>query len=106
MHNWGWRQWNREKLSGRDWIEFKGGKNDFPSQLHRRLVAIKDRVYVTLGYREPISVLDAATGEKIKVIKGTEGTEEIIYSGGKLILIVNKESKKNKINYGSRCIFR
>ena len=34
-----------------------------PTQLPRRLVAVGDRVYVTLGYGEPVSALDAASGE-------------------------------------------
>ena len=33
-----------------------------PPEIHRRLIAVSDRVYVTLGYGEPVSVLDGATG--------------------------------------------
>ena len=36
-----------------------------PTQLARRLVAVGDRVYITLGVDSPVSVLDAATGEKV-----------------------------------------
>jgi len=59
-----------------------------PPQLSRRLVAIGDRVYVTLGYGAPLTVLDAATGEIAKEYKGTEGTEEIVYHDGTLYLVV------------------
>ena len=34
-----------------------------PNQLPRRLVAVGDRVYVTLGIDAPVTVLDAATGK-------------------------------------------
>ena len=46
-----------------------------PAELPRRLVAVGDRVYVTLGYGKPLSVLDAATGNTLRVYEGTEGTQ-------------------------------
>jgi outer membrane protein assembly factor BamB len=60
-----------------------------PAQLTRRLVAIDDAVYVTLGLEAPVSVLDAATGETLKTFAGTEKTEEIVYSDGILFLLIN-----------------
>lgn len=59
-----------------------------PPQLGRRLVALGDRVYVTLGLRAPVSCLDAATGRTVKVYPGTEGTEEILCTGDKLLLVI------------------
>ncbi|HID05821.1 MAG TPA: methyltransferase domain-containing protein, partial [Armatimonadetes bacterium] len=50
-----------------------------PEFLGRRLVAVGDKVFVTLGLGEPISQLDAATGKTVRVYEGTEGAEEIIY---------------------------
>ena len=41
-----------------------------PVQLQRLLVTDGDRVFVTLGLDEPVSVLDAATGEEIAVLQG------------------------------------
>ena len=55
-----------------------------PAQLPRRLVAVGDRVYVTLGLHAPVSMLDAATGETRKTFAGTEHTEEILVSGNGL----------------------
>ncbi len=49
-----------------------------PVQLSRLLVANGDLVYVTLGLDEPISVLDARTGEVINVLNETEKAEEFI----------------------------
>ena len=43
-----------------------------PADLHRRLVADKDRVYVTLDLFGPTVVLDAATGQTVMVYKGTK----------------------------------
>ena len=34
-----------------------------PTELQRRLVAVGDCVYVTLGYGAPVTALDAATGD-------------------------------------------
>ena len=47
-------------------------------KLERKLVAVGDRVFVTLGIHAPLTVLDAATGETLQVYENTEGTEEIV----------------------------
>lgn len=59
-----------------------------PVHLPRRLVAVGNRVYVTLGLDAPVSILDAATGETLKVLKGTERTEEIIVANGIVYLVI------------------
>jgi len=59
-----------------------------PPGLHRRLVAIGDVVYVTLGYGAALTALDAATGETAQMYAGTQGTEEIVYHDGVLYLVV------------------
>ncbi|MBL7152612.1 MAG: PQQ-binding-like beta-propeller repeat protein [Phycisphaerae bacterium] len=57
-----------------------------PRQLQRRLVAVGNRVYVTPGLHEPLSALDAATGETVKVYEDTRGTEEVLWHKGILLL--------------------
>jgi len=57
-----------------------------PRQLQRRLVAVDDRVYVTLGLHAPLTEVDAATGRTVKVYDDTEGTDEIILHKGILLL--------------------
>ena len=42
-----------------------------PNQLPRRLVAVGDRVYVTLGIDAPLTALDAATGQTLRTYPGT-----------------------------------
>ena len=68
-----------------------------PPQLHRRLVAVGDRVYTTLGIDAPVACLDAATGETLRTYDGTEGTEEILCKDGRLYLVqapVNTEEAR------------
>ncbi len=59
-----------------------------PPQLERKLVAVGDRVYVTLGLYAPLSVLNAATGETLKIYEDTQGAEEIILHKGTLLVVV------------------
>jgi outer membrane protein assembly factor BamB len=59
-----------------------------PLHLPRRLVAAGDRVYVTLGLGAPVTALDAATGQEVRVYKETEHTEEILCDNGVLYLAV------------------
>jgi outer membrane protein assembly factor BamB/SAM-dependent methyltransferase len=59
-----------------------------PQLLARRLVAVGDRLHVTLGIDAPLSVLDAATGKTIHTYDNTKATEEILCSDGVLILSV------------------
>ena len=68
-----------------------------PFQLPRRLVAVGDRVYVTLGLHAQVSELDAATGEILRTFEGTEYTEEMIHNSQTLLLVVN--NKKEPIPY-------
>ncbi|MCB1274947.1 PQQ-binding-like beta-propeller repeat protein [Prosthecobacter sp.] len=62
-----------------------------PTQLTRRLVAVGDKVYVTLGIADPISCLDAATGEEIRKYPQTKRAEEILYRNGTIYTLVNPE---------------
>jgi outer membrane protein assembly factor BamB len=61
-----------------------------PTALARRLVAVGDHVYVTLGLKEPISVLDAASGKIVKTFEATRPTEEFVVSNGTVLALVNK----------------
>lgn len=64
-----------------------------PAIIPRRLVAIGDRVYVTLGLTQPVTALNAATGATVQTYENTEGTEEILVSEGVLYLRVNEDFK-------------
>jgi len=67
-----------------------------PSDLARKLVAVADKVYVTLSIDGPLSALDAATGKTIRTYKQTTGTLEVIYSGGTLFVVAANEAGKKK----------
>ncbi len=63
-----------------------------PLQLPRRLVAVEDRVYVTLGIDAPVSELDAATGRVLRTFQETVHTEEFLHTDGMLVVVTNNES--------------
>jgi outer membrane protein assembly factor BamB len=65
-----------------------------PRELQRKLVAVEDRVYVTLGLHAPLSAMDAATGETLKVYEETGGTEEILLHQGTLLLVVRSVTEE------------
>lgn len=78
-----------------------------PTQLARRLVATNNRVYVTLGLKAPTRVLDAATGELIHELEDSGATEEILHTGDKVLVMVNKgkwelDDYKPEINTGDQ----
>lgn len=67
-------------------------RNNQPFQLPKRLVAVAGTVYVTLGYNDPVSALDMATGEVFRTYEGTAGTDEILFYRGLLVLSINKST--------------
>ncbi len=71
---------------------FKSG----PAQLPRRLVAVGDRVYVTLGLQAPLTALDAATGQTVRTYERSRATEEVLASQGVLFLLVNDSPSERK----------
>ncbi len=80
IRRWGWREWKGS------WFNTRPG--DIPLNIQKRLVAVDDEVYVTLGYQAPVCQLDARTGEILQTYNGTERTGEILYLDGTLILSV------------------
>jgi len=79
--------WQREISSWEYHLrDFRSG----PADLARRLVAVGDRVYVTLGYDEPVVALDAATGRTVHTYENTRGTQEIVCAGGRLFLVLGR----------------
>jgi hypothetical protein len=62
-----------------------------PARLTRRLIAIGDEVYTTLGINAPLSAIDAATGKTIRTYAGTRTVEELVSAKGVLFLVVNPD---------------
>jgi outer membrane protein assembly factor BamB len=88
LPEWGWPEWKKAELAGVDWTTISGHRLRSPVALPRRLVSDGDRVYVTLGYNAPVTVLDAATGKTIRTCAGTEDTDEILCCDGTLVLCI------------------
>jgi len=91
-----WRLVARDAFSGvllwkREVAPWEGHLRPFrtgPTALARRLVAVDDRVYVTLGYGKPVSVLDAATGKTIVTLDETGNAMELAVHEGVLFAVV------------------
>jgi len=60
-----------------------------PAQLPRRLVAVGDRVYLPLGMSEPLSALDAGTGNVLKTFPETRAVDEVLVSGGMIYVLAD-----------------
>jgi len=69
------------------WEGHLRGFRSGPSGLARRLVAVDNRVYVTLGYGKPVTALDAATGKTVRTYEGSDNTLEIVCDKGLLLLV-------------------
>jgi len=82
IKNWGWQVWSDVEFSGV--MRFKG-----PDQLFRRLVAVDDTVYVTLGFDHPVVAIDGETGQTLREYRGTNRTSEILYHKERLLLARN-----------------
>lgn len=59
----------------KDWQTHIWPMKSGPGHMPRRLVAVGDTVYVTLGFDEPVTAIDAATGKTVHTYEGTKGTE-------------------------------
>ena len=78
----------RKPLNG--WHETTGYVKFVPTQIQRRIAAVGEKVYCTLGYTAPIDVFDAATGWKIKTFAKTAKTVEFVYDHGVVYAIVGQ----------------
>lgn len=74
LTTWGLDKWKTSAM------RFFGGS------MARRLVADRDRVYVTMEYGGEVQILDAATGKTAGTIPGTEGAAEILVAGDHVIV--------------------
>jgi outer membrane protein assembly factor BamB len=88
-------KWGSEEFSGTP-NTGKGvttGRFTMPPNVGKRLVAVEDTVYVTLGTTAPVTALDAATGEVKRVYTETANADEILFSDGRLIISINPSEK-------------
>jgi outer membrane protein assembly factor BamB len=76
-----------------EWQDHLFSLKSGPAYLPRRLIAVGDHVYVTLGINAPLSELDAATGSVIRTFQNTEETSEIILLENTLFAVVGRPEK-------------
>ncbi|MBT3200717.1 MAG: PQQ-binding-like beta-propeller repeat protein [Phycisphaerales bacterium] len=81
IKNWGWKSWGSRQ----------NARFAQPIQLPKRIIVDGDRVYATMGFNAPVSVLDARTGRTIKVLEGTDYADELLLADGKLVLAVHEK---------------
>ncbi|MBM3892384.1 MAG: methyltransferase domain-containing protein, partial [Verrucomicrobia bacterium] len=85
LGKWGWPEWASSRFLTQDWTTITGGRTVVPDQNQRRLVADGDRLYATLAFDAPLSILDAATGETLATVEGTAPVREIICAEGVVV---------------------
>ncbi|MHC4143351.1 MAG: outer membrane protein assembly factor BamB family protein [Planctomycetota bacterium] len=59
-----------------------------PPAIARRLVAVGNEVYVTLGYGKKVAGFEATTGKTLRMYDKTEGALEIVCDQGRLYVVV------------------
>ena len=93
-----WRRPIENKQWGdKAWSWWEGGHTarfNQPHHIGRRLVASKNRVFVTLGFNAPITALDSATGKTLIEYADTQYADEIVYRDGVLYVSVNDRPQK------------
>ncbi|MCP4452268.1 MAG: hypothetical protein GY809_12465, partial [Planctomycetes bacterium] len=62
------------------------------SSVQRALVASGDHLFTTDGFRGPVAVLQASSGKVLRTIKGTDGTDEIIFADSTSYLRVRSDA--------------
>ena len=67
----------------------------FGGGMARRLVAVGDRLYVTLQYGGRVQIVDAATGKTLGQIPDTEGAEEVLVSDEQVIVASRSPQQGN-----------
>jgi outer membrane protein assembly factor BamB len=70
------------------WFSHLHGLKSGPADLPRKLVAKGDTVYVTLGIGEPVTALNAATGQVEHTFEGTDNAQEFVLREGVLYVHV------------------
>ena len=92
----GFPLWERSMA---DWMDHRHTFRSGPANLSRRLVAVGDRVFAPLGWRAPISCLDAVTGKTLREYDETADAVEFLVDDGRLYAVVgNKDDKSTPFN--------
>ncbi len=72
-----------------NWESALRGFRSGPPEIGRLLVATDKRVYVSLGYGQGVTVLEAATGKRLATLAGTTGAREMLLKDGVLYVLAD-----------------
>ena len=92
----------RDKFQDNDWTTIVGGRTVVPNENERRLVVDGNRLYATLEYRGPLTILDASTGKTLASVAETAPARQILVAGGVVVVYsqvadtVNYQRKNKK----------
>ncbi|MFA6561285.1 MAG: PQQ-binding-like beta-propeller repeat protein [Verrucomicrobiia bacterium] len=92
IEKWGWPEWATDRFATTDWTTITGGRTVVPDENQRRLVVDRDRLYATLSYRAPLSILDATTGKTLATIPETAPVRQIIAADG-VAVVYSQDAK-------------
>jgi len=98
------RKWGSGALSGTSGVGrgVTTGRFTMPPHAGKRLVAVGDRVYVTLGAGEPVTALDAATGKTRRTYNGTGRADEIVCTDGRLVVTIDPPAEARPAVTGTK----
>lgn len=102
LNKWGWPEWAEGKFGAANWIDIRGGRTVVPVENHRRLVADDDRLYATLSYDAPLSILDARNGKTLFTVDETAPVREIVASNGIVVTNSRKELSDQEKRRGAK----
>ncbi len=94
MPEWGWQHWHDAARWNTPRERYRMLRY-LPPVLPRRLVAAGGKVYVTLAYDAPVTVLDGATGEVVRVLEATAPTDEIVHAGDGVLALSIREPESD-----------
>lgn len=92
IEKWGWPEWATDKFGATDWTTITGGRTVVPEENQRRLVVDKNRLYSTLSYRAPLTILDATSGKTLATVAETAPVRQIIAADG-VALVYSQDAK-------------
>ena len=81
------------------WVDYRHRFRTGPPQAPRLLVASPDRLYTTLELGGPVVSLDTTTGEVADVFRETAGAEEIILTGGTLLVLTGSPEAEHAFSH-------
>ena len=82
----------------KQWEEYLRHFRSGPVHLPRSLVVADGRLYTFLGYDAQLVALDPGSGKTLQTYDGTEGVREILYSQGRLYLVIHEGKSESSYN--------